>query len=292
MPLTVQQNGSVVGGNPNTIKASWWNDYHDLLTGVMADQPITLKVPARIEANSGAPGAGMLAAVVAGTALGVGAYAYQVTFVDMQGGETRASPSTNATTTTNNQAVSLTAIPTGPTGTGQRNLYRTKVGGSTLYLLHVFSDNTTTTFSDTTADTSLGTQQPTAHPFYDGFAVTDSAGQNRHLFFTDGFYQIIPSVQGGVASTYDAIQIITGVGSAYGVNIGYGDASFSQGPGLYAYDLKNGGFIFYGGTSNGITFNGVTNLGTNRNGTATAVPIFTGTTTPTNPPTGSVWIKA
>lgn len=31
---------------------------------------------------------------------------------------------------------------------------------------------------------------------------------------------------------------------------------------------------------------------TTRNGTATSVPIYTGTTTPTSPPTGSIWIKA
>lgn len=42
MPLTVRQNGTTVGGQPNNATASWWNDYYDLLTGAMTDQPVTL----------------------------------------------------------------------------------------------------------------------------------------------------------------------------------------------------------------------------------------------------------
>lgn len=42
MPLKVRYDGSFVGGQPNNATASWWNDFHDLLTGVMTDQPVTL----------------------------------------------------------------------------------------------------------------------------------------------------------------------------------------------------------------------------------------------------------
>src|SRR5258706_8258709 len=45
MPLTVRVNGKFVGGSPtpnNQVQASWWNDFRDLLTGVMADQPVTI----------------------------------------------------------------------------------------------------------------------------------------------------------------------------------------------------------------------------------------------------------
>lgn len=42
MALTTQQNGTTVGGVDNQARASWWNDYKDVLTGVMHDQPITL----------------------------------------------------------------------------------------------------------------------------------------------------------------------------------------------------------------------------------------------------------
>lgn len=41
-----------------------------------------------------------------------------------------------------------------------------------------------------------------------------------------------------------------------------------------------------------ITGSTTTGIPTNRNAAATSVPIYTGTTTPTSPPTGSVWIKA
>ncbi len=37
MPLKIVVNGNGVG---NTIDASWWNNYHDLLTGVMTDTPL------------------------------------------------------------------------------------------------------------------------------------------------------------------------------------------------------------------------------------------------------------
>ena len=39
MALTVQTNGS---GPSNIIQASWFNDYYNLLTGAMHDQPVTL----------------------------------------------------------------------------------------------------------------------------------------------------------------------------------------------------------------------------------------------------------
>lgn len=42
MPLTVRFDGSFVGGQPNNATASWWNDFHALLTGGMTDQPVTL----------------------------------------------------------------------------------------------------------------------------------------------------------------------------------------------------------------------------------------------------------
>ena len=39
MALTVRTNGS---GGSNIIAAAWWNDYYNLLTGAMTDQPVTL----------------------------------------------------------------------------------------------------------------------------------------------------------------------------------------------------------------------------------------------------------
>lgn len=42
MALTTQINGTTSGGSSNQARASWWNDYKDVLTGVMNDQPITI----------------------------------------------------------------------------------------------------------------------------------------------------------------------------------------------------------------------------------------------------------
>lgn len=110
------------------------------------------------------PSAGPSAAAVAGAGLGIGVYGYAVTFLS-QGGETTPSPTTNVTTTSGNQKVNLSNIPLGPAVTSVpgvavnnvigRNIYRTTVGGNVLYLLTTITDNVTTTYSDTTADSVL-----------------------------------------------------------------------------------------------------------------------------------------
>lgn len=109
-------------------------------------------------------------ALTASTNLGIGAYKYAVTFVD-EVGETVPGTQLNITTTTGNQAVNLTAIPTGPASTStipltkKRNIYRTAVGGAQLKFLATLNDNTTTTYSDTTVDGSLGANAPAANTF-------------------------------------------------------------------------------------------------------------------------------
>lgn len=130
-----------------------------------------------------APGAPTLA-IAAGTALGIGAYKYQVTFVTqvdaVTTGETQGGTEATVTTTSGNQAVNLTAIPTGPAGTIQRKIYRTAVGGATgtEKLVATIADNTTTTYADTVADASLGAAIPTVNTAsigvaYSGAAITD-----------------------------------------------------------------------------------------------------------------------
>ncbi len=111
-----------------------------------------------------APGAGMMATPVAGTGTGIGSYAYAVTFLS-QGGETTPSPLATVTTTSGNQQVQLANIPIGPAAPSTpgaatntvigRNLYRTQVGGSQLYLLATLADNTTTQFVDNSADSVI-----------------------------------------------------------------------------------------------------------------------------------------
>lgn len=117
-----------------------------------------------------APSAGMSAAAQAGTSLGIGNYQYAVTLLT-QGGETTPSPIVSVATSSNNQTVQLAAIPLGPTttllpGTATntvigRNLYRSQVGGNTLYLLATIADNSTSSYYDSTPDSTLvGKPQP------------------------------------------------------------------------------------------------------------------------------------
>jgi len=50
----------------------------------------------------------------------------------------------------------VTSIPTGPSGTTARRLWRTAAGGSIYYLLHTIPDNVTTSYTDNKADSELG----------------------------------------------------------------------------------------------------------------------------------------
>lgn len=78
-----------------------------------------------------------------------------------------ADASLGATLPVTNTAVykqaSLANIPLGPTGTSGRKLYRTAAGGSQLKLLATIADNTTATYTDSTADASLGANVPTSN---------------------------------------------------------------------------------------------------------------------------------
>lgn len=56
--------------------------------------------------------------------------------------------------------IPLTSIPTGPTGTLARRIYRTKAGGSQYFLVSVLADNSTTTFTDNVPDSALTTSAP------------------------------------------------------------------------------------------------------------------------------------
>jgi hypothetical protein len=66
-----------------------------------------------------------------------------------------------ATSTAGSGQISVTSIPLGPAGTTARNLYRTEAGGSVFKFLRKIGDNSTTTFTDNIADSSLGENAPT-----------------------------------------------------------------------------------------------------------------------------------
>lgn len=84
-----------------------------------------------------------------------GAYRWKVTFVTADG-ETEGGTASSSLTLTAQRAT-LTAIPTSNASTvTSRKLYRTAAGGDTFKLVTTLSDNTTTTYTDNTADGSLG----------------------------------------------------------------------------------------------------------------------------------------
>jgi len=64
-------------------------------------------------------------------------------------------PSASATS---GEQISLTNIPTGPSGTISRLIYRTEAGGSVYRLLIEIADNSTTSYTDNKADTELGAE--------------------------------------------------------------------------------------------------------------------------------------
>ena len=114
---------------------------------------------------------GALTAAAGTTGSLSGAYAYQVTFVtglvDGTGalhihGETTGG-TTSTTVNVTSQNINLSAIPVGPTGTIARKIYRTVAGGSSFLFDFQISDNTTTSWTDTTADSGLGAAIPTTN---------------------------------------------------------------------------------------------------------------------------------
>ena len=163
----VYDEGSVADGASTTARRIWWknastaaeslvgciagidpigeNDGNDLVL-IAPDVPFT------------APGQ-PTAAATAGAGLEVGAYTYAITFVSANG-ETVPGTTRTVSTSGGNQQVSLSNIPTGPTGVTKRRIYRTEVGGSDLYLVYEIANNSATTYVDSTPDGSITEAPP------------------------------------------------------------------------------------------------------------------------------------
>lgn len=267
------------------------NQYKDLLTGTTLDQAVSLRSRILLKARNAAPGAAT-ATVGAGGSVTAGLHNYAVTFGDNESGETALGTSVAATTSGGNLTVNLTSIPTGPTGTTYRNIYRTKVGApSVYYYVHTIADNSTTSYSDTVADSSISLGSP-AHPNFGGnLVIQDSTGTVKAQIFSDG------------AFSFDA--------GAF-TSDGFGDltANFLQvnGTGNGLYVVHN---VYVQGSTSldnaNITTDGSGNLtvGGNVNSNGKHVPylvptggstagrqIFTGTSTPSGANEGDIWIKA
>ena len=210
MPLTLRHNGT---GIQSLVTEDWFNDFYKLFTGQMTDQPITFKPNVTLRSIAAAPGA-PTATATSGTGMGVGAYKYAVSFVAADGGETLAGTQASVTTTSGNTIVSLSSIPVDATGAATaRNIYRTKVGGSTLFLLHTLADNTTTTYSDSTPDASLSSTQSPSHSTFGGSLIfKDASGNTTLTIANDG------SLIGSGGNTSLGSTIITGTFSVSGTS--------------------------------------------------------------------------
>ncbi len=99
-----------------------------------------------------------------------GTHSYKVTFVTAEG-ETDPNIKSNVVTVADKATdgqVNLTSIPLGPTSGGptvtDRKIYRTVAGDTGNWkLLTTIADNTTTTYTDNTADAGLGADAPTTN---------------------------------------------------------------------------------------------------------------------------------
>jgi len=96
-----------------------------------------------------------------GTGELTGVYSYKVVYVSKYGNLSNAGPKSVDITAASHGQIDLTRIPVSPDSqVTARRLYRTVGGGSIWLYLDEILDNTSTTYTDTTADGSLGNETP------------------------------------------------------------------------------------------------------------------------------------
>lgn len=99
-----------------------------------------------------------LASGAAGTPNGT--YQYFVTFFNSTTGHESNPHTTPAVITVSSARIEMTSIPVSSDAqVDQRRVYRTTTGGAIFFLLTTIADNTTTVFSDNTADSALSTSE-------------------------------------------------------------------------------------------------------------------------------------
>ena len=188
-------NHSVAIGNPTTAAFE--------IPGTMSLDALPLPGPALLASNP-----------TSGGSCTAGTHSWVYTFVN-SAGETPAGPASAIKTCSGpNGTVPLSFIGIGPNGTTARKLYRTIAGNTgNFLLLTTLNDNTTTTFSDTIADGSLGAAAPTTNTTALGkIQVQDASGTN----IAGG----VLTVRSG-ASTGNALPAVTQIdGSAAGGSSG------------------------------------------------------------------------
>jgi len=141
--------GSPPGANTATVAAAARQQVPLTAIPVPSDANITSK---NLYRRSGGAGLKLV------TSLAVATTTYTDTTANASLGA--AAPATN---TAYLQRIPLTAIPTGGALVTQRKIYRTAAGGAQLKLVTTLADNTTTTYTDTVTDASLGANVPVAN---------------------------------------------------------------------------------------------------------------------------------
>lgn len=141
----------------------------------------------RLDASSGepapiAPAVALISPAAAGN-VDNGVHRYRVTFVTADGeteGGTVSDPVTVADKAVNGK-VALSNIPRGGAAVTSRRIYRTAAGGSTYLLLATIADNTTTTYTDNTADSGLGAGAPSTNTTEDPELVRWIRSAREHI---------------------------------------------------------------------------------------------------------------
>jgi hypothetical protein len=121
---------------------------------------------------------GALVANVAGVGDITGVYSYKVIYVSKYGQLSNAGPASVGVTAADTLQIDLTKIPLSPDPqVTARRIYRTVGNGSVWLYLDEILDNVTTTYTDITADGSLGNETPPqAGDFSDDNAIPPQAG--------------------------------------------------------------------------------------------------------------------
>lgn len=138
---------------------SWWVDRVEYPIGRWPKQyqPFKERLSPLIPDPVSAPG------VVAPSpgSIDTGTHSWAYTYTVPGGGETNLSPTT--TLTIGSPAAALVTFAQPPYGVTGVNLYRTKVGGSTFYLVESLVTPTSYSTTDTLADASLGAAAPSSN---------------------------------------------------------------------------------------------------------------------------------
>lgn len=169
-PTTTAQDGASSGTlDPASINYMRWQ-FNPKTTNTEA---IVAFMDRNVTMDQGAPVPA--ASVTAGNPNG--SYTYKVTYVSRFGHESNAGPASPAVTVSSKQ-IDLTEIPVSPDEqTVARRIYRTVASGTVYLLLTTIYDNSTTTYTDNTADGSLSQiQPPTAGSFSNDNSPPPKAG--------------------------------------------------------------------------------------------------------------------